>query len=1459
MKEDKIIEIVLWVCIIFAFVYYIYEMFIWKYFNDKENSAPPIVINETNQKIDLKGAVFTSGQDIQSTETGYGDVTLNNPCDLNNPEVLSNNTPNGRRTKKCAKGLKCVSGIVKGGNICLIENGESCLSDRSCAPPYSCINGICQEKTEIINKPCNNDTDCQSNGIYRYNHICYKENIQAQGLCKYDIYPLDSGCKNSDECKFTNSGSNEVSCITDVDLEKIEGTSIIFTTSDKRFGTFVSLKPDVAFLKNRNTSIKLEDNSDNTYTCRVLNVNGTSVSLTCNTEISNSSKYYISDVKLKGICLVDYPLGTSPPQIEHYNKKYPCVTGSSTFGGSFCVENSRNKANVLGKNSQICQKTSIPCDKSLGLECTFNNSVASIISDNYNTENNFINSTPVNSIGRCFQQTQNYLEPCNGVSLNCLPPNVCINNKCKGFINPYNTNNLVDCPEKYQLSTSEIICLGEKDQPFLELSDCVNPSKGLSNRIISFNNDSTNFSQLYPPISEEFSNPKILMSKTKDTNSDNPSAFGFYNLNNNGVSSRFNIGVSNYKFNINFPSSENLDKDKINLSIFKKQDGNHRLNISYIKEYENYRLRLYDLDYNNPNFSIYSTYGIYEGTSVAVAIASEHNKYYFIQAPNPFTYSDAGSSSADSTTGIVTWNYSPSGGDFFGISGATLTAIKSEGLSMYLATYSPKYSVVGEQGTDQFLLFNLMPPNNISKVQENLDNPNYINLGDVLKYNEGNQYIEYLTGGGGGTSLDSGNNLNAVIGPLAPNSIVGTSVNKLFLTVNNVNAGLSLYFSGGFIVPPGVEYTNGKFQYTLSGSYDNFPSFSLNPNFGVNVLMYDIDETTPVNSDINIDLSEKNNLFDTGLEFNTLGTSSLQNNPIGYFSGLSTFNNINLEIDENNIFLNYNLSKEINYTLGISYGTSENIGTCETYSENMFYSFNSYFENSSSKTNVISYKVNNNFCSPKLQTSLNSNINKAVEFPNYEVDRVQNYKNSTNSKNIDVLINYKNIETSSLEFPVLIESELYKIESKGVSDYSSSLDSFTIKNIFYSQTDGTKNIPPVSNSISDITPLFRYCTPIKISNFGTNSQNSYTVGSFEITVKDKLTIDVILKYSGSEIVIGFYDSNKIRCHWIITKIIDYIISSSEEYLILQINVQPIESINYNNFTPYLFVNNIIPLDIETNNSNDIILTDGNCFRSSCINSNNYFPYRTYYDKIGYYENTANNSIFKNVLGEVSATDPRSDNPYFESLGNLSGTSLQLLNIENTPGVSPVAINNLFLNFIYKSIPVNFSYNNYVTLTNFNKNYIDLSQVTTYNDGEFLSVVGTSIGGINLFVNTIPYYSGVSSLYPLDNSYKEQIFYSNVLTNNPYSEDQGELNIQKMIINNNPGNMLNEMSYYLFYADNFTNYFTYINSNFSINSNMLNTSPVLHLGNGTSSKIYQENSFMTPYDKKLYILGETCNG
>ena len=1443
MKEEKIIEIVLWVCLIFVLVYYIYEIFIWRYFNDKENSAPPIVIDKSNTKKNLEGALFTNNQNIPSIDTGYNDVSLNNPCDLDNPEALSNNIPNGRRVKKCAKGLKCVSGVVKGGNICLLENGETCLSSRSCAPPYSCINGICQEKTEIINKPCDDNSDCQVDGIYRFNHVCYKESNSVKGICKYDIYPLDSGCRNKDECRFSNSTLNEVSCITDVDLEKIEGTSVIFYSgidgaSDKRFGTFVSLNNDVDFLKNRNSSIKLEYSSGSNFnTCRVLNVKGTSVLLSCDAEIINSSKYYISDVKLKGICLVDYPLGTSPPTIPHYDEKYPCVTGASTFGGDFCVETSRGKNGVLGKNNQICQQTSIPCDKSLGLDCTFNNNVFSNISVNYNTEDGFINHTPINSIGKCFHQTQRYLEPCSN-NLQCIAPNICINGRCKTSEYPFKSTNLINCPDKYKLSANETICLGEKDQPFLEPSDCVNPSKGLSNRIVSFNNDSTNFSQLYPPISEEFSNPKILMSKTKSTNSDNPSAFGFYNLNdNNGVSSRFTIGVSNYKFNINFPSSEILDKDKINLSIFEKGDGNHRLNISYIKEYETYRLRLYDLDYNNPGCSIYSTYGIYEGACVAVAIASEHNKYYFIQAPDPFTYLDAGSSSADSTTGIVTWDYSPSGGDFFGIPDSTLTAIKNEGLSMYLATYSSKYSVVGEEGSDKFLLFNLMPPNNTDTVQENLDNPNYINLGDVLKYHKAPDDIDFLPGN---HPLIDGDLFTAVIGPSSQNSIVGTSVNRLFLTQNNINAGLSI----------GISESNGKFGYkfdVLTFPYDKSPSFDLSSNFGVNVLMYDIDETTPVNSDINIELSEKNNLFDTGLEFNTLGTSSLQNNPIGYFSGLSTFNDINLEIDENNIFLNYNLSKEISYTLGISYGTSENIGTCESYSENRFYSFNSYSENSTPKTNVISYKVNNNFCPPKIKTSLNVEIDETIRFPNYEIDRVQNYKNISDKNKVDVLVNYKNIETTSLEFPVLIESELYKIDSKGVSEYSGSENMFTIKNFYYSNSDGSKNINPSPSNSSDLEPTFRYSTPIRIQNFteDSSSNNFYSLGTYQITIKEKLAIDVILKYSGSEIVIGFYSSSNIKHHWIITKVIDYTVSTSEEYLILQINVSPLESISYKDLTPYLFVNNIIPLDLIENNASDIKLTDGNCFKTSCINKNNTFPNRTYYDKIGYYEDTNNSPNFKNVLGGVSSSDPRSENPYFSDL-EIGGTSLTLSNIKNKTGTSPVAINNLFLNFIYKPIPVNFSYNSYFPNLNFNKNYIDFKE-------------GTSIGGINLFVNTIPYYSGTSSFYPLDNSYKEQIFYSTERTENPFGDDSGKINIQKLIINNNPGNMLNEMSYYLFYSDNSKNYFTYINSNFSQNSNILNTSPVLNLQNGTSSKKYQENSFMTPYDKKLYILGETCNG
>ena len=127
---------------------------------------------------------------------------------------------------------------------------------------------------------------------------------------------------------------------------------------------------------------------------------------------------------------------------------------------------------------------------------------------------------------------------------------------------------------------------------------------------------------------------KILMSKHYlESEPNKPSAIGYYSFEEGyeDENCKINIGPSTYRFNINFDNKEIKQKD-IRLSIFKKENETHQLNIEYLQKYPEYRMRKYKTSWGDgaeadKKFIIPYSYGLCQGVSIFLSKTSEKNLF----------------------------------------------------------------------------------------------------------------------------------------------------------------------------------------------------------------------------------------------------------------------------------------------------------------------------------------------------------------------------------------------------------------------------------------------------------------------------------------------------------------------------------------------------------------------------------------------------------------------------------------------------------------------------------------------------------------------------------------------------------------------------------------------------------------------------------------------------------------
>ena len=156
----------------------------------------------------------------------------------------------------------------------------------------------------------------------------------------------------------------------------------------------------------------------------------------------------------------------------------------------------------------------------------------------------------------------------------------------------------------------------------------------------------------------------------------------------------------------------------------------------------------------------------------------------------------------------------------------------------------------------------------------------------------------------------------------------------------------------------------------------------------------------------------------------------------------------------------------------------------------------------------------------------------------------------------------------------------------------------------------------------------------------------------------------------------------------------------------------------------------------------------------------------------------------------------------------------------------------------RNIADSYYYNSYQISDN-NYARVDISSDYIYGS--------TKKGDAGLKINTIPFYSGEEDTKSdLDETYKSIIRWD---YNNFFPTSKIKFN--KIIFNYNPGNNNNNMSFYVFLENENVKmlYFITISDAYSIFNRPI---PLI-----LESSEYHENSFMTPYDNNLYILGKTC--
>lgn len=1433
----------------------------------REASAPPIVIDNTFTRKEQTNKLLTAtggntdnpvknSTGLVSTQfpetgsygkSGFAFAGLGQPCITEDTDNTVPNLPVSYTTQTCdkSKGLECVTGIYQGtnenqgGGICLKIVNQSCQIKSDCSPAASfCLNNLCQTRDEVINKSCANNKDCTGD-LNDFNHVCDPDSKR----CVFNIWPKDSGCTSNTQCLHYSKYPEAVTCLTSdpsngngylVKIDGIyQGTSIVVDSGS--ISTLNSLEP-----KNLVKSyVEVFDTTTDLTEGRFLIKNITNNNITLDSIFSGSQGVSYSlefGTDQDGICLIDFPLGAPPSNIEGTKEKYPCIDGLQSIkvgNQTYCIENKNVRSTRVGSLEQVCTSdiNNLSCEP--GLCCTFDNSLISnfgSLIDSYHVVGGVsIGGQLIKDIGRCKKQEKSKFETCND---NCIKPYFCLEESdINDNVFNYCTNDwdvmdnvsiLTGCPDSYfEFSGKDNSFCKNKPRTF-----CFNNDDCTSNNVCGKTIPSTKeyINNLYDPEKGwyrkndnhfsivESKNPKLLTSNQYfDTST--PTFLSYVIKNNETSWSVFysltgDISSSNNTLTVNF--EETPLKEPV-FSVFQKQDKTHQLNIEFIEEYENNRRRFFR---NQQGDDFYYS-GLTEGTSVYI---ENFEDILNISFGAPYTQGLAGG-------GIEILKFKDSEGNEVNNPYRPMT------------TYSNKF---GCNFTSDSIVFRNHAPtlqngDRFTYVKGGTGNSiSYLNNGGYTELTEGTCYYSYAINTGVSQSQTIGHVLYLT------DDFDYTNFNPKFGSSTLTNFGTSVIASSSFN-PVGNSY------------------LQLQKLYGYRILPITIPKSGE-NKTLTINQRKD---YISGDLFKAI--EPCLNVPIGYFSDTE---NIKADIGVSSILLSYNYGKNINQVLNLSYTiTTNNINQSN-------YKHNSKIETADGTSYVINYNIVNSFSPPNLRV-ISNNYNQ--EYP-YDLDEVRYFENNNSDSNdtVNFLSTYQNITPTDPRSSIANISKLRKLNFTTNFFKQGGGYEFDVK---YQGLD--TSIAPIEPSDNPPTIPFGSSFYVSLSEIkqsllssGNSSQNIFLGGSDVILFKNQKDIDVILKYGAVDLVIGY---NGIKNAIAIVNIKEYNIDSKG---IQTLEVQVSTYLNFGDklneeTSPKLYINNIYPMStIHTTSSTSV--NDGRILISSCVpndyfaeeNSINYQVQKTSYNKILTLAKRAGES---NITTYSYFDYYQLIDPAISTFNDLTSSSIFFHNQDK--------LSTIIHNFINSQEDYSFKITAYLSSSNLNDNYIYIC------NNKFLSLTSISSSSL-VYLNNQSYYSTFSVIgkYYSKNKNKEIVkvsgnirfkndthpFYTQINGNSglldesylkeiswPYwikNLNTGSINIDRIFLSWNPGNMENNMFYYCFVTINNVKMLLYLSTNFTVND-IKESQPVPIVID--SFDTISKNLKMLPYNKNILILSKYC--
>ena len=1447
MKKTKIIGhyYLEWLILLIVIIY-VYAS--WKQVIQKELESQPIVIDRNlnpssnttdGDSLELYPPIKSNEKKIGSS--GYAPEGLGQPCQQNPESGTLPNLPGPHQQQGCdsLQGLVCIHGIVEGGGICLKNINQECNARNECTPlSDGCIYGYCQAFGEVINKPCSDNTDCEGNG--QFNHVC--DTISRR--CKFNIFPNDSGCVLDQQCAlYTDQETpNQVRCLNNKPL-------VQYSASYNGDKTFTITGATILEKDYYITLLSQEEGFLGRFLITSLTVSSGTTKLDLKDLPINLSSTNTYTIDLggpeDGICLVNFPLGAKRVPVVETNPNilFPCETNADTLDG-FCVE--KGRTSKKGSLGQVCNNVGLDCE--IGLACTFDEDFNSKLIANRNvigTNNGAsIGGVFVNNIGKCARQVAISREICDDSEKACQPPNICLKQKtndnetfryCGRFWDVFDTSSLIGCPNNFTYQTDDNKCLSNSNNICLQNSDCLSKSSCNTNHktLKLYDLDNSTFQEIdYAKSSTN--GKKILVSKDFGTCQNAPSAIGSYSFSNNVLSIDLFLNISDKKItkNIIFEDTTITNPE---VTVIKKSDNSHQLNIIYKDKYPNYTRREYY--FSSTGGIIDSDFGLTQGSSI---------------------YFESLDSSSTQPTGIYSLDYTGtkvqasgsdakinsldviSGADFF-------PSVKNNPTKYKMVSYDSGFKF-NKNLTNQEIKFISSNTNQTS------GNFNYLNLysGTSMTFNSNST-----------TDVSYFNNATPL--PLVNQTDyykvnVGSSSNPTTLLVTDDT---NQVFAEPTIGGTSITTIDGTVTIS-SGEYQPDSGFLQLPETeGVNLFTINI-PVSPTYGTETITINKRKELYSPNNQI----TKVQYNYPIGFFFPKNS--NYSIEVEEENIILTTSINNLTQQVVKLNYGVSDIFDESYSYSDDNKYQNVSRISYGTS-VQYINYRITNNFTppNPKIYSvdGYSSVDNDVITFSYpYQLDRVQKYIYQTDDTNqINFVSSYKNIEAentaSTSEYNRINignETTLRKIKYNGFD-----LDQF--QNIEYLGEGLVPSPSNPDNQTFNINPLFSsfgYCSPIKMSIFETSNVSTTTKNNFfipgnpELYIKNQKDIDVIMKYSSNELVIGFYTSgseqiNSVPDRYIvITGIVNYEIDGKlNETLTLATNTN-LDLTLVSGKIPYLFVNNIVP--IIPKSVGPLKYEDGSIIVTSCLPDINKsgsdrdlnFSGKTGYNKIYMKININPQYQFYTIryYPNMTGTAPF-DDIYFNNDSYLGGNRKFVGEnfilqgpISINPGLSYL-VNNLFLSSLslQKSIIMNSVTRNIV-------------------DRVFWGSQINRKGNFFLYNDTIPFYNSFDrNQGALDLSYKTPLYWSYWLQ----ELNQIPIKIIKIIYNFNPGNIENDMFYYVLAEISGKPYLLFLSTNYTLN-NIAESQPVPVLLPNSIPENLSDSMSMTPFDRKLNYLSSSCN-